>query len=252
MVPKWLLVVRHDTSVANEICTEKLRDPLFEKFVRSWEKNFQSRVTKKLAKRLLEKYKMKYGEADIPLADGAGSLALWTGRNLAEETAEAPDVIITSPYLRALQTLEFLIEGWPALKKAQIKEDERIRERDGGILSEFLFDWRIYQTMHPEQKALLDKNGDFYFRPPQGENLPDVKERIRSFLRDINEEYGCKKVLIVSHQRAIQCLHAIICNLDPAASTQLENSSPSSNCAVTLFAGCNGKLVTQLVNEKMY
>lgn len=255
MAPRWLLAIRHDVSASNEVWDEKKDDPLTKTFLAEWKKNFRSKKAIALAKKLWKKYLIPFGEPNVPLAKSAGVRSVITGMALRREM-ELPDFIIVSPYQRTIQTLEFLKRGWPELEDVPAITDERIRERWAGLMHCYN-DWQIFQTLHPEQKELLDRTGTYFYRAPQGENFPDVRERIRDFLRNLSAiEFNDKKILIVSHFMAILCLVAEIGTrengkLDDKKFMELFKT-PSGNCGVTLFTNHGGKLWLEYHGKKFF
>lgn len=101
-----------------------------------------------------------------------------------------PNAIFVSPYDRTLETLRRMTLGWPELIEVRKIEEERITEQDHG-LSLLYSDWRVFSVLHPEQRQLRSIQGSYWYRYPQGENVPDVRERLRSWrgalIRDFSE-----------------------------------------------------------------
>jgi len=98
------------------------------------------------------------------------------------------DVIYSSDIPRVRQTAGIVSEE---IGKEIIFEP-KLRDIDHGI-----FKGRPqeeYQLFFSEPKEKL------YKRPPQGESWNDVKERMLGFLKEIDQKYKNKKILIVSHK----------------------------------------------------
>lgn len=117
-----------------------------------------------------------------------------------------------SPYSRTRQTLDSVLDGANADRKATlgVYEDPRLREMDHG--------YSDVQT----QQAARERHGWFYYRYTGGESPADVYDRISSFLesmmRQVERKHATsglrqeggdsplqKKVLIVTHGMAIRC-----------------------------------------------
>ncbi len=104
---------------------------------------------------------------------------------------EAPaDVVFTSPYARAQETTRLVLAsaGW---SDAQVTIDERVREKEFGILDR-LTRAGIAQK-YPEQAAMLASLGKFYHRPPGGESWTDVILRLRSVVDTLTREWADKR-----------------------------------------------------------
>ncbi|MBD3282469.1 MAG: hypothetical protein GF387_02565 [Candidatus Portnoybacteria bacterium] len=111
------------------------------------------------------------------------------------------DIIFSSPLLRTKQTAEIIAEEL----NLKISLDERIREHDCGI-----FNGRTVEEWNNFFKTKKEK---FTKRPPNGENRRDIKERLESFLKETEEKYNNKNILIVSHEGVLLIFQGIIKNL---------------------------------------
>src|SRR3569833_1248832 len=108
--------------------------------------------------------------------------------------AERPNVVLSSPYLRARRTAEAIRREdgiGPGIAKLVI--DERLREKEFGILDRLT---RLgVEQRHPELATTRKLVGKFYFRPPAGESWCDVILRLRSVVDTISLHYSGKRVL---------------------------------------------------------
>lgn len=255
---KWpyeITLIRHDVSVYNELKAVKQKDAMYKNFVRAFEKDHQSEETRELAKMLKKRFKLPHNDPDSPLADIEGRRAFETGRAL-KESIWRPDVIFVSPYQRTLSTLEHLTRGWPALAKVKVVEEERVRERDHGVVNIYR-DWKIFETFHPEQKELYETDGRYWYRPPQGESMPDVRERNRSFMSTVIRDFAEQRVMVVTHHLNILAIRANLERLDAAEFIRLDEDDKPINCGVTRYIGdphqgSNGRLLLKSYNEKLY
>ena len=95
--------------------------------------------------------------------------------------SERPDVVLSSPYLRARQTADIIkTAGGLAAGFSRFIIDERLREKEFGILDR-LTQLGIEQR-HAQQAELRRSLGKFYHRLPGGESWCDVILRLRSVL----------------------------------------------------------------------
>lgn len=233
--PKYIAAVRHDTSEYNVLRVLKARDRQYQAFLQAYGANPTSAETRQLAEALHNRYPLRVADCRTQLVDREAKLAVHTGKGLSQHL-EVPDIIFRSPYERAEHTLEGIIKGWPALKLVKCIEDERLRELEHGLALLFN-DWRIFFTFHPEQRLLYEQEDAYWYRYPQGENVPDVRERIRSWLNTITRDFAGKKVFVVSHHLTILSLRANLERLNEAGFIHLDDNDKPKNCGVTLYTG---------------
>ncbi|MBX4189252.1 histidine phosphatase family protein [Candidatus Parcubacteria bacterium] len=252
--PAWLMMIRHDTSAYNVLRDKKKSDPLYMKFLEHWERNPDSRETRRLARAVQNKFALGVGDAETDLADAEGRQAFETGRALSR--GELPDIVFVSPYKRALLTLDHIQRGWPALADVKTVEEERVREQEHG-LALIYNDWRVFHALHPDQRRLRDMEGAYWYRYPQGENVPDVRERNRSFLATVTRDFAAMKVLVVTHHLNILACRANLERLGADDFIRLDEHEKPINCGVTLYRGCptegrDGRLKLEYYNHKHY
>ena len=113
-------------------------------------------------------------DVDVPLSNAGIEQSRALGRWFAQlATDERPDVVLTSPYLRARQTADLIREarGLAQDTLAPVR-DERLREREFGILDRLTPSG--VRELHPEQAELRRVIGKFYHRPPGGPDTVQV------------------------------------------------------------------------------
>jgi broad specificity phosphatase PhoE len=175
---------------------------------------------------------LPHRDVDVPLSPlgrrQAAALGEWFAR-MPED--ERPQVILSSPYIRARETAEAVCKAGGTTRDAKrIVIDERLREREFGILDRLTA--LGIKEKHPEQaehRALL---GKFYHRPPGGESWADVILRLRSALDTISLHYADKRVLIACHQVVVLCFRYILEEMDEAAVLAVSRESNVLNCGV--------------------
>jgi probable phosphoglycerate mutase len=189
-------------------------------------------------------------DADLDLTPLGHAQAAALGEALAENP---PDLVYCSPYRRTRHTLDEILA---ALERAgvpapRVHYDERIRDRETGA-----WEMQTYLALrqdYPAEMARRDRVGPFYFRPPSGENFPDVALRVRSFLRDALPDSAGQRLLIVGHDAIVLVLRLILDHLDEA--TLADNLSAGGsvgtigNCTVTRWAGDGTHLQLTAFND---
>ncbi|MBV8594571.1 MAG: histidine phosphatase family protein [Caulobacteraceae bacterium] len=209
--PKRLWIVRHGESAGN-VARDLARD------------RKQARID--IAMR----------DVDVPLSDQGRAQAAALGDWFAALPAkERPDVVLSSPYLRARDTVAAIgAAGGLAHNDVHVRIDERLREREFGILDRLTT--RGIRELHPEQWQLRQSLGKFYHRPPGGESWCDVILRLRSLLDTVSVHDGGKDVLVVCHQVVVLCFRYLIEELDEAEILRIDREAEVANCAITEYA----------------
>jgi len=253
--PNFLILIRHDVSAYNVLRARKEADPLYRRFVELFEGAPDSRETRKLARQLWKKYRLNCSDAETPLVDDEAKQAQKTGRGIKKHLC-LPDIILVSPYRRAKDTLRGLTKGWPELSGVKTLEEERIREQEHGLATLYN-DWRIFQTLHPEQRFLYEQEGSYRYRYPQGENVPDVRIRGALMVDTFVREYPEKTVMCVCHHLNILAMRANLERLNEEQFLHLDKKDKPINCGVTVYRGHpelgkKGRLILELYNEKFY
>jgi 2,3-bisphosphoglycerate-dependent phosphoglycerate mutase len=178
---------------------------------------------------------LEFRDVDVPLSDLGRQQAEATGRWFAALTdSERPEVIISSPYVRARQTAEAICDagaliGGPA--KSII--DERLREREFGVFDRLTS--RGIKEKFPEESEHRRRLGKFYHRAPGGESWADVILRLRSVLNTINLHYADRRVLVVCHQVVVLCMRYILEELDEAQILAIDKQADILNCGISAY-----------------
>jgi probable phosphoglycerate mutase len=192
-------------------------------------------------------------DIDVPLSPlgerQARALGDWFG-HLAPD--ERPTAVLTSPYARAVRTAELICEG-AGLDHDEVgfTQDERLREKEFGILDRFTSDG--IGEHHPEQAQLRLILGKFYHRPPGGESWCDVILRLRSVVDTVTREYPGARVLIVCHAVVVLCFRYLLERMTEQQILEIDRSEEVANCSITEYAfdaraGKRGKLVLRSYN----
>jgi broad specificity phosphatase PhoE len=182
-------------------------------------------------------------DMDVPLS-GLGdqqsrALGRWFGEMI---DAARPSVVMTSPYLRAMQTTERILEGLRLAEPPVVVVDERLREKEFGMLDRLTR--AGIEARFPDEAKLRAHVGKFYYRPPGGESWCDVILRLRSVLDQVQLLYHGERVLIVAHQVIVLGFRYLLEHMTEAQILEIDRAKDVANCGVTAYeldAGCDAK-----------
>ena len=178
-------------------------------------------------------------DADVELTELGVRQAERIGRWLGTRD-QLPEVVITSPYLRAKET-------WRIAAAASGRDlplpttDDRLVDRLLGDL-EMLTRAAIAKRF-PDEPGRLTAAGEYYYRPPGGETFGDIAERLTSFVGDLNRDHAGEQVAVVAHDAIVLMARAVIEQLDWDAVAAVAASGPVRNASITRFDGSSGRLV---------
>ncbi|MEK7191951.1 MAG: class I tRNA ligase family protein [Patescibacteria group bacterium] len=110
------------------------------------------------------------------------------GKKLGKELKKKNiDLIVCSPYLRTTETAKLIAKE----TGAKIVIDKRLSELNTGI-----FNGRPVEEHHRFFRNLMER---FIKTPPGGENWVDAQRRMVEAVKDLNDKYDGKNILIVGH-----------------------------------------------------
>jgi broad specificity phosphatase PhoE len=174
-------------------------------------------------------------DVDVPLSELGVRQAEAAGQWFSSlERDNRPELILSSPYVRARQTAEIICRSGALLGgPGRTIVDERLREREFGIFDR-LTTLGIRERF-PDEAAHRRRLGKFYHRPPGGESWADVILRLRSMLNTINLHYCDRRVLVVCHQVVVLCFRYILEELDEQAILGIDRQSDVLNCGIAAY-----------------
>ena len=191
-------------------------------------------------------------DVDVPLSElGVRQSQALSGWFAALPPDGQPNVVLHSPYVRAAETANILMQRLNRDELLAVHADERLREKEFGILDRLTV--RGIAEKYPELHEQRHHVGKFYFRPPGGESWCDVILRLRSVLDTITREYPRERVLIVAHQVIVNCFRYLLERMDEQQILEIDRAADVPNCGVTSYEfdpahGRHGKLVPRLIN----
>lgn len=151
---------------------------------------------------------------EVPLTD--------VGRAQAGRAADviasrfAPAIVVASPYARARETGEIIA----ARLSLELRIEEDFREQWLGELR-----GQPYDVVAADPK--FDRAKRWEWRPPGGESLVDVQERVAPAFERLAREHAGRDVIMVSHGGVMLALWAHVIR-------SWEQARPSGNCAVVV------------------
>ncbi|MEX0877500.1 MAG: histidine phosphatase family protein [Candidatus Spechtbacterales bacterium] len=248
--PAKLTCIRHGQSTLNSWHEQLHNEKLYRQFLIEYDKNPDSPRVQFLAQR----FKGKYGSF---IADHESRLT-FTGRKQPRGTSyalratnELPDVIYVSPYKRTLETLEQMQKVWPELRNVPVIRDLKIREQEIGEIALY-GDFKVFFALNPEQRKLHNLQDIYYYRFPNGENVPDILQRQEMWFQNICNKHAGENVMMISHFITILSLRAFIENWDDKRFLNEHRTIDNINCAVTQYKDVSGKFKLTSFNQKLW
>jgi broad specificity phosphatase PhoE len=164
----------------------------------------------------------------VELSENGKKQAIATGQVIGKEFKF--DRVFTSPLKRTKQTAELLVGQFPY--KVDTTEEERLREIDFGILDGLTK--HGVKHHHPEEATRKEKLKKYYYRPPAGENWPDVALRIHSFLGTLTRDAAGDSVLVVCHAVVVLVFRKLLERLSEDDVLEIDKKDVV-NCSVTHY-----------------
>jgi 2,3-bisphosphoglycerate-dependent phosphoglycerate mutase len=197
----------------------------------------------------LSRIDIAHRDVDVPLSSLGEEQSRALGRWFAALPAgERPNVVLTSPYLRAQRTAEIIeAEGGVCVERHTFVVDERLREKEFGVLDRLTRSG--IEELHPDQAEFRRLLGKFYHRPPGGESWCDVALRVRSLFTTWQQELTGTRVAVFSHQAVIMCARMVIEQLGERELLDIDRGEPLVNCSMTTYESDRGALVLRRAND---
>lgn len=176
-------------------------------------------------------------DADVPLSPTGVAQAQAFGGWLRDLSPDVtPQSVWCSPYVRAIQTATIALET--AGLAVPFRIDERLRDRELGILD--LLTGVGVDARLPEESRRRKWLGKFYYRPPGGESWADMALRLRTLLRDLDDDEPDRRVLVVAHDALILVVRYICERLNEANILEIALQTSVANASVTRLVRPSG------------
>jgi broad specificity phosphatase PhoE len=200
-------------------------------------------------KRQAERLELSHRDADMPLSGTGRGQATALGRYWARLSREdRPTVVVTSPYERAERTAVLALEaaGWDL----PLRRDERLRERDLGVLD----GWTKHgiEAQFPDEAKRRAWVGKFYYRPPGGEAWVDVAGRVRGVLTSLRLDHPGERVVLVTHQAVIMLFRYVLEELSERQVLEVDRDAAIANTAVTTYLADGQELQLSAFNDTQH
>lgn len=180
-MPKNLFLVRHGQSEGNLVR---------KKFEESGDESFFS-------DEFLGLHESQYALTDLGVEQ-----AKKAGQWFRDKNFVTFDRMLVSNNVRAMQTAAYL-----NIDSVNWMVDFNLRERDGGLFNVLTPSAR--DTQYADQRKFYNTQ-PFLFRPPQGESVADVCQRVKIVLDTISRECDGKNVIIVCHGHVMRTFRIIL------------------------------------------
>lgn len=182
-------------------------------------------------------------DPDVPLSprgeQQAAALRTWL-----KQLPVQPDVLIASPYVRAVHTARLATEGLGR----PLFFDERLRDRELGVLD--LLTTAGVVARFPQEAERRQRLGKFYYRPPGGESWADVALRVRAVLGDIRRDHSGQAVLVFTHDVVVQMIRYVVEDLSEADVVRISHQSVIANASISSWTlGADGRLHAEVFND---
>ena len=187
-------------------------------------------------------------DTDVELTELGIEQATAVGRWLAALPEDLrPQVVITSPYLRARETWRVAAEA-SGLDFPPPTTDDRLVDRLLGDLE--MMTRAAVADRFPDEASRRRAAGEYDYRPPQGESFADIEVRLGSFLDDLNRDHDGERVVVVAHDAVVLMMRAVIEKLDWDQILAVEAESGNvRNASISRFDGTSGTLVLDRYNS---
>ena len=180
-MPKNLFLVRHGQSEGNLIR---------KKFEESGNESFFS-------DEFLGLHESQYALTDLGITQAKKS-----GRWFLEKDFTVFDRMLVSNNVRAMQTAAYL-----NFNNANWMIDFNLRERDGGLFNAIT---PLKRDLNYSDQQKFYNTQPFLYRPPQGESIADVCQRVKIVLDTLVRECDGKNVIIVCHGHVMRTFRIIL------------------------------------------
>jgi len=172
----------------------------------------------------------------IALTDRGHAQAVAAGNWLRDRFGTF-DYAYHSGYRRTAETLTDMLSVWPEASRTNIavRENLFIRERDPG----FAYDMTEAEAeaAFPYLREHWQTFGGFFSRPPGGESIADVTQRVYEFINMLFRDRGGQRILIATHGGTIRAFRFLLERWsvqDPRATKWPKGTSPK-NCGITIY-----------------
>ena len=145
------------------------------------------------------------------------------------------DHVYHSGYTRTIETTDGILSAYPPEEREQMRVRHHlfIRERDGGHAYDMTDSEAT--TAFPWLQDYWNTFGPFFARPPGGESLAQVCERVFTFLQKVARTMAGKRVLVVTHGGTLWCIRYVLEGWTYEEAERRFLTEKILNCSVTSY-----------------
>src|SRR5436190_6428219 len=145
------------------------------------------------------------------------------------------DYVVHSGYRRTVQTCDGILAAYTDDERARmpVRHHLFVRERDAGHAYD-MTDAEA-QAAFPWLQEYWTTFGPFFARPPGGESLAEVCERVYAFLQKLTRTMAGKRVLVVTHGGTIFCFRYVLERWTYEEAERRFREEAVGNCSVTSY-----------------
>jgi len=170
----------------------------------------------------------------IALTDEGRRQASVTGVALRDSFGSF-DYVYHSGYTRTVETTNEILAAYPAGERSRmrIRHHLFIRERDGG----HAYDMTDAEATlaFPWLQEYWNTFGPFFARPPGGESLAQVCERVYTFLQKAARTMAGRRILVVTHGGTLWCFRYVLEGWTYEEAERRFSTEAIRNCSVTSY-----------------
>lgn len=138
--------------------------------------------------------------------------------------------VFCTRFRRVRRSTNLIVKRLP--NKPKVKPDNRLNKR---LYGDF---WNLtrrgVELLHPDEWLRYQAEGDFLYRPPNGENYPDLFHRVDDFIADeVTESSG--NILVVTHSVVVLAFMRALEGLSDAEVVQMYEDITLPNGVVVLY-----------------
>ena len=145
------------------------------------------------------------------------------------------DALYHSGYRRTQETADAILSGLapPVRDRLSPQANLFIRERDTG----FAYDMTTQEAeaAFPYMQEYWQTTGSFFARPPGGESIAQVVERVHSFIDILIRDRAGERVLVVTHGGTLRAFRFLLERWDYVQAERSMHNAPPDNCGVTTY-----------------
>jgi broad specificity phosphatase PhoE len=186
----------------------------------------------------------------IPITEDGWRQAERTGAALRERFGSF-DYVYNSGYRRTVETTEGLLRAYPEEERAamKVRQNVFIRERDSG----YAYDMTTAEAeaAFPWLQEYWKTSGSFFARPPGGESVAQVCERVYLFINMLFRDRAGQNVLVVTHGVTMRAFRFLLERWTYEEVGERFRRDPPHNCSVTVYEhdAAAGRMVLREYNS---